>query len=137
MFKVNAFQTFLTRCLLCFAFLIVVPSLAHASEIGFDGGSDCNSGVPLLSDVFSFTANSSGGFCSGFGNHSGMNFDSLRIVTTIPTLSTPFNCSAAPFFTSCDFTEDTVANTLTILFHGVDREHSGIPVAPDCPVGIN
>src|SRR5262249_56390561 len=78
-----------------------------------------------------------GGFCTGFGNHSGMNFDSLSFTTTIPNVSPTFNCSPEPFFLTCEFIEDRAANTLTILFFGLDGPrgtHHGIPVAPPCPI---
>jgi hypothetical protein len=119
--------------------LILLPTWAQASEITFEGGSGCDD-PPIFSQAFSFTANSNGGFCTGFGNHSGVNFDSLKLVTAIPTVGPTLFCSPEPFFLSCDLIEDIAANTLTILFFGLDGSigtHHGIPVAPDCPVGAN
>src|SRR4030095_6209570 len=109
--------------------------------ISFDGGSGCDD-PPIFSQVFQLNANTSGGFCTGFGNHSGRNFDSLRFVTTIPNANPndPFLCSPEPFFLQCTFTLDTVNNILTIDFFGLDVRggtHQGIPVAPDCPVGTD
>lgn len=137
MYRCRVDPTLLMRSFLCFAILILLPTWAQASDISFDGGFGCDD-PPIFNGVFSFSANSNGGFCTGFGNHSGVNFDSLTFVTTIPTVSPFFSCSPEPFFTSCDFIEDAAANTLTILFFGLDGplgSHHGIPVAPDCPVG--
>src|SRR5262245_40670484 len=121
------------RGLLWLAICILAPTWAPAEEFSFDGGSGC-SDPPIFGQFFTFSANSSGGFCTGFGNHSGRNFDSLQFVTTIPNVSPTLNCSHEPYFLFCDFFEDTAANTLTILLHGLDRTHTGIPVAPPCPI---
>src|SRR5262249_8128494 len=120
------------RARLSFAILILTSAWAQASEISFQGGPGCSSGNPIFGHVFTFTANAVGGFCAGFGNDSGMNFDSLKFVTTIPTVNPNFFCSPEPYFLSCGFTMDTTANTLTILFSGLDGTHHGIPVAPPC-----
>jgi hypothetical protein len=136
MFKFRVSSTAFIRSLLWFAALILLPTWARAADISFEGGSGCDD-PPIFGQFFTLTANSHGGFCTGFGNHSGMGFDSLTFVTTIPNVSPTFNCSPEPFFAFCEFIEDTAANTLTILFFGLDRTHQGIPVAPDCPVGTN
>src|SRR5713226_2692275 len=87
------------RSLLLFAILILLPAWAQAADMSFEGGSGCDD-PPIFSQVFPFTANSSGGFCTAFGNHSGVNFDSLKFITTIPNAhpSDPFLCSPGPFF---------------------------------------
>src|SRR6266852_3170781 len=96
-FRVNSIPV--VRSILLFAILILLPAWAQAEDFSFEGGSGC-SDPPIFSQVFTFTANSNGGFCTGFGNHSGVNFDSLRFVTTIPNANptAPFICSPQPFF---------------------------------------
>src|SRR5882762_1912502 len=139
MYKFCVRSTVPVRSLLWFAILILAPAWAQAADMSFDGGSGC-SDPPIFSQQFTLSANSHGGFCTGFGNHSGMNFDSLTFVTTIPNVSPTFNCSPEPFFLFCDFIQDTAASTLTIFFHGLDGRtggHHGIPVAPDCPIDTN
>src|SRR5713226_4586438 len=118
------------RSLLLFAILILLPAWAQAADMSFDGGSGC-SDPPIFNQMFSFTVNTHGGFCSGFANHSGKNFDSLNLV--LPTMSSTFLCPPDPFFTNCAPTFDTAHNTLTILFSGLDGTHHGIPVHPTCP----
>ena len=134
MYKFCVRSTVPIRSLLWFAILILAPVWAQAADMSFDGGSGCDD-PPIFSQQFTFTSNSHGGFCTGFGNHSGMSFGSLTFVTAIPNVSPTMNCSPEPFFAFCNFFEDTAAGTLTILFFGLDRTHQGIPVAPDCPVG--
>lgn len=139
MFRFNGSPTVLLRSLLLFAILILAPAWAKASDMSFEGGSGC-SDPPIFSQAFTFTANSNGGFCSGFGNHSGTNFDSLTFTTSIPNVSPTFLCSPEPFFTTCDFIQDTAANTLTIEFFGLDGPlgtHHGIPVATGCSFQID
>ena len=134
MSQLSGSATLLLRSIVLFAILILLPTWAQADDFSFDGGSGC-SDPPIFGLQFTFNVNSNGGFCSGFGNHSGMNFDSLRFTTPIGTTS-PF-CSPEPFFLECTFSLDTVNNILTIDFFGLDRTHQGIPVAPDCPVGTD
>jgi hypothetical protein len=79
MYRISVGSTVLLRHLLLFAILILLPTWAQAASFSFEGGSGCDD-PPIFSQVFTFTANSNGGFCTGFGNHSGVNFDSLRFV---------------------------------------------------------
>src|SRR5712692_10239860 len=119
MFQCRVSSTVAVRSLLLFAICVLLPTWAQASDVSFDGGSGCDD-PPIFSQVFMFTANTNGGLCRAFGNHSGMNFDSLRFVTTIPTVSSTFLCSPGPFFTDCAFSVDTVNHTLTLNFFGLD-----------------
>ena len=130
-------RLFLVTFLSALVVLVLPPTRAQASTIGFDGGVGCGD-PPIFSETFTFAANQDGGFCAGFGNHSGMNFDSLTLLTTIPTVSPTIFCSPEPYFLSCNYSEDIAANTLTIQFFGLDGTfgtHHGIPVAPDCTAG--
>src|SRR5262249_49623681 len=117
MFQSRVSSTVAFRSLLLFAICILLPAWAQASDFGLEGGSGC-SDPPIFSQIFTFTVNSHGGFCTGFGNHSGVNFDSLRFVTTLPSGSPMFHCFSEPFFANCGFTFDTAHNTVTIDFFG-------------------
>src|SRR5713226_3178875 len=100
--------TLLRLFLVIFSSLLLTANRAQADDMSFAGGSGCGD-PPIFSQVFTFTANSNGGFCTGFGNHSGANFDSLRFTTSIPNAnpSAPFLCSPEPFFLNCTFSLDT------------------------------
>ncbi len=121
------------RSLLLFAILILLPAWARAADMSFDGGSGCDDPA-IYSPIFMFSVNSHGGFCTAFGNHTGMNFNSLRLVTTKP--SSPINCFSGPF-AHCGLIFDTVNNTVTLDLFGLNADHPGIPaIPPPCPVTV-
>jgi hypothetical protein len=139
MFKTGVRSNVPVRSLLLFAVAILAPALARADDFSLAGDSGCTD-PPIFSETFTFQANSSGGLCLAFGNHStsGMPFTSLKFTTRIPdTNSDPMLCSGGQFFTNCDYIVDTVHDTLTVEFSGLDDRHTGIPVAPGCSLTID
>jgi hypothetical protein len=124
------------RSLPLLAILVLAPALAQADDFSFDGGGGCDDPPPITSDIFTLPpTNATGGMCLAFGNHSGSTFTSLKFTTPIPDadLANPSNpqlCSGGPFFTTCDFVEDLLDDTITVEFFGLDTDHQGIPVVP-------
>jgi hypothetical protein len=122
--------------------VMLAPALGRADDFSWGGDSGC-SDPPITTDVFTnlFSANSSGGLCLAFGNHSGGTFHSLEFTTTYPDANTSdaLVCTPGPWFATCDFKVDgsSVPNntvvtgshsTLTVeFFDGGD--HHGIPDA--------
>jgi hypothetical protein len=141
------------RGMLFFVALVALPAGARASDMSFDGGSGC-SDPPITSDIFTLPATSSaiagspgtgGGLCRAFGNHTTMNFNSLKFTAAFPTtINDPFLCSPGPFFLNCDFVIDgttvlqsgefarSVGKIVTVEFFGLDTgpggTHLGIPI---------
>ncbi len=116
--------------LLLLGSLILLPAWARADDFGFDGDSSC-SDPSVNSEVFTLPpANSMGGLCLAFGNHSGVTFSSLAFTTTIPDANPdPMLCSPGPFFTNCAYVVNTTNDTLTVEFFGTNSDHPGIPDA--------
>jgi len=136
MFKVGLGSRIPLSRFAVFAALLFTPALAHAGSIVFGGGDSC-SDPPITSQVFTFSADPSGGACLAFGNHSGSPFDSVSITTTIPDPSTDPNvCSGGNVFMNCNFVIDTVHDTLTVNFFGTNGDHPGIPVVPTCDLAL-
>jgi len=133
------------RGLLLFAIVIILPALARADDMSFDGGSGC-SDPPIFSGIFSLPAtnpagSAAGGLCRAFENHSGGTFHSLSFTAPFANNpSDPFLCSPGQFFTNCDFIVDgfkfssgtpgsriTSGITITVEFFGTNSDHPGIP----------
>jgi hypothetical protein len=138
MFKTGLSLAAPLRSLLLLGSLILLPALARADDFSWEGGSGC-SDPPIFSEIFTLPAtNASGGMCKGFGNHSGVPFTSLKFTTRIPDANSDLMlCSGGSFFTTCDFVLDTINDTITVEFFGLDRTHQGIPVAPGCSLTID
>jgi hypothetical protein len=140
MFKTGVRSNVPIRSLLLLAAVILAPALARADDFSWAGDSSC-SDPPIFSDIFSLPAtNSSGGLCRAFGNHTGHTINSLTFTTTYQSSNPDFFCSAAPYFTNCDFNVDGTiyhngdappsgGSTITIDFFGTNTDNRrGIPV---------
>jgi hypothetical protein len=131
------------RSLLLFAVAILAPAMARADDFTWAGDSGC-SDPPIFSDIFTLPAtNSHGGLCRAFGNHTGHSLNSLTFTAAYPSVNPDFFCSAAPYFTDCDFNVDgtiyhngdtppsfptTGGHTITVEFFGLNSDRHGIPV---------
>jgi len=115
--------------------LLLLPAWARADDFSLAGDSSC-SDPPIFTEIFTLpAANSSGGMCLAFGNHSGAPFTSLKFTTQIPDPNThDMLCSGGQFFANCDYIVDTLNDTITVEFFGLDDRHPGIGVAPGCTI---
>jgi hypothetical protein len=136
MFQPRISSTVTLRSLPLLAILVLAPALARGDDFSFGDSGGC-SDPPITSQIFTLPpTNGNGGMCLDFGNHSGTPFTSLKFTTSIPDAdianpsTNPRLCSGGPFFTTCDFVVDTLDDTITVEFFGLDSSHHGIPVIP-------
>jgi hypothetical protein len=122
--------------LVLLAGFILAPTLAHAGTFVLGGGGDCSDPPGIFSQVFSFSADTAGGSCAAFGNHSGTSFNSLAITTALPDDLSNLYCSGGNFFEFCSFTVDVPNDLLTIKLFGTNDSHPGIASIPTCSLDI-
>jgi len=107
------------HCLLLLGSLILLPAWARADDFSIGDSGNCSDPSIGPSLQFSFSANTHGGLCLAFGNHSGVPIHSLTFTTSIPDANSDLNvCSGGIFFTNCDYVPNTANGTLTIEFFG-------------------
>jgi hypothetical protein len=110
MVKARVRSTVLVRSVLLVGSLVLLPAWARADDFSFSGDSGGCSDPPITSEVFSFSVNTHGGLCLGFGNHSHTTFSSLNFTTAFPTgssaLTDPLLCDGGVFFDNCGFSVD-------------------------------
>ena len=111
-----------------FAILFAACALAgHASGIVVSG-TDCGGDPPIITNIFTITANSDGSFCDAFTNNlpgsptggSGPSITSLTFTGDLSAgmLVSDYTCTT-DIFTNCAVTVDTQDDLLTVAFSGI------------------